>query len=695
MTLNANPLGREPNLLIHEVSPYLLQHAYNPIEWHAWNETTFLKAQQTNKPVFLSIGYSTCHWCHVMEMESFEDEDVAAVLNQYFIPIKVDREERPDIDAVYMGVCQALMGHGGWPLTIVMTPEKKPFFAGTYFPKHQNHSRAGLLNILHKIKDLWTHNTHEVLVSAQSILERIQQFHREEQQQYSPLTDEIFHLSANKILDRFDETYGGMKRAPKFPTPHVYILLLRLWKRRHNSECLQAVEKTAIAMRKGGIFDHIGYGFHRYSTDAEWKLPHFEKMLYDQSMMLFLYAELYHSTKKIIYKRISYEIITYIKTTLMSNDGLFFSAEDADSDGIEGKFYVWTMDEIRNHIPNDEEFELIKDVFSITQEGNYEEEAGRHRNGTNVLYIGNPALEDQLENVWEKIEGIRYRLFLKRAERNRPLLDDKILTDWNALLIAAFAYCARVFDDSDLVLVTKKSFLRLQEVMCKNENVYHRYRGDTVSIHAFLDDVACLGWASWELFLLTSEKIYLEQCNRYCDQLLSLFYDNKHGGFFTTSYLQVEETPFGRQKQWHDGAMPSGISIACHVLSRMGVFMNNATYINAVFTTINSHSENITHNPASYSFLLSVLEYLTSYRKEIIISTPNLDNEIYVKIRSMFFQNYDMRATVVTNTGTNLPELYSGQYNHEKPCVYVCENYSCQKPMMELQEIEDYIHSNR
>ena len=229
MKQNANPLGREPNLLIHEVSPYLLQHAYNPIEWHAWNEATFLKAQQNNKPVFLSIGYSSCHWCHVMEMESFEDEEIATVLNQYFISIKVDREERPDIDAVYMEVCQALTGHGGWPLTIVMTPEKKPFFAGTYFPKHQNHSRAGLLNILRKIKDLWTHNTQEVLASAQSILERIQQFHREEQQQYFPISDDIFNISANKILDRFDEKYGGMKRAPKFPTPHLYIYLLRLF----------------------------------------------------------------------------------------------------------------------------------------------------------------------------------------------------------------------------------------------------------------------------------------------------------------------------------------------------------------------------------------------------------------------------------------------------------------------------------
>jgi len=691
MKQNANPLGREPNLLIHEVSPYLLQHAYNPIEWHAWNEATFLKAQQNNKPVFLSIGYSSCHWCHVMEMESFEDEEIATVLNQYFISIKVDREERPDIDAVYMEVCQALTGHGGWPLTIVMTPEKKPFFAGTYFPKHQNHSRAGLLNILRKIKDLWTHNTQEVLASAQSILERIQQFHREEQQQYFPISDDIFNISANKILDRFDEKYGGMKRAPKFPTPHLYIYLLRLWKRIPNNECLHVVEKTALEMRKGGIFDHVGYGFHRYSTDSEWKLPHFEKMLYDQSMLLFLYAELYHSTKKLLYKRVSYEIISYIKTSLMSNDGLFYSAEDADSDGIEGKFYVWTMEEIRELVADNEEFELIKNIFSISENGNYQEEASRHSNGTNVLHINNSVLEDQVDNLLEKTEDIRNRLFTKRLQRNRPLLDDKVLTDWNGLIIAGLAYCARVFEDADLSVLSQKSFRRLQDVMCSQDTIYHRYREDTVSIPAFLDDVSCLGWASWELFLLTSEKEYLENCISYCDRLLTMFYDDIHGGFFTTSHLTIEETPFGKQKQWHDGAMPSGLSIACHVLSRMGVFLNNSTYLHAVYTTINANSENISNNPSSYSFLLTVLEYLTSYRKEIIISTPTLENEDYQKIRSLFFQYYDTKATVVTNAGGNLPDLYSGQYNYEKPCVYICENYTCQKPMFGLQEIEEYI----
>ena len=689
MTQQSNLHGREPNSLINEVSPYLLQHAYNPIHWQSWNNDTFIKARNEFKPIFLSIGYSTCHWCHVMEAESFEDEEVASILNQYFIPIKLDREERPDIDAVYMEVCQALTGHGGWPLTIIMTPEKKPFFAGTYFPKFQTHRRPGLLNILSKIKELWSNNLPDVIATADSIVERIQLFHNHEQQQSSTLPDDIFDKVSQKILDHFDNEHGGMNRAPKFPSPHLYMLLLRLAKRTQSDECLKAVEHTALAMRKGGIWDHIGYGFHRYSTDMTWTVPHFEKMLYDQAMLLFLYAELFHKTKKKIYKTISYEIMTYVQRTLMSEQGLFYSAEDADSEGEEGKYYVWSADEIRNVLAASDADMLIN-MYSISNEGNYIDEATHQRSEYNIPYIQAKIDDVQLADLLKKTEPSRITLLQTRELRAKPFLDDKILTDWNALYIASLAYAARIFRDKSLEDSVKKSFSTLENTVTKNSTIFHRYRHNNIAITAFLDDVSCLAWASWELFLLTSQKEYLIKSESYCQILMTTFYDNRSGGFFTTS-VDSEQTPFGRQKQWHDGAIPSGNSIACHILAQLGSFTHNNEYLNAAFTTILNHAENITQNPESYSFLLLVVEYLTSRRKEIIVSTPDSSNPEFLQMYEMLLSRNDAHSIIVINNGSNLPLSYTSQFNAERPCVFICENYCCLKPLFTLDDIEQYL----
>lgn len=689
MTQKSNTHAREPNSLIYEVSPYLLQHAYNPIEWHSWNDDTFKKAEKLQKLIFLSIGYSTCHWCHVMEDESFEDEEVASILNEYFIPIKLDREERPDIDAVYMEVCQALTGHGGWPLTIVMTPAKKPFFAGTYFPKYQTHNRPGLINILLKIKDLWNNNLDEVVETAESIVERIQLFHRQEQEQISTISKDIFYTTSHKILDCYDREYGGMKRAPKFPTPHLYMLLLRLSKKTDNCDCLHAVEHTATAMRKGGIFDHIGHGFHRYSTDVTWTLPHFEKMLYDQAMLLFLYVELFQKTQKDIYKKIAREIISYVQRSLMSDEGLFFSAEDADSEGEEGKYYLWSVEEIYNLLPPEDADTFLRE-YSFSRDSNYHDETTHERNRKNIPYIQPNIDDDKLSDILQKTEQIRINLLKQRELRVKPFLDDKVLTDWNALFIASLAYAARVFNDDRLEDLVKKSFTTLEQTVIKNTKIYHRYRHKNIAITAFLDDIACLAWASWELFLLTSQKEYLLKSEEYCRLLMVNFYDSGHGGFYTTG-IESEQTPFGRQKQWHDGAMPSGNSIACHVLARVGTFINNSEYINIVFTTIYRQAENITQNPSSYAFLLSVLDYLTSHRKVIIVSTPDKSNLKFQQMYALLLSKSDANTTVIANYGMNLPLLYSTQFNDAQPCVFICENYSCLRPLLTIQEVEEYI----
>ena len=442
-------------------------------------------------------------------------------------------------------------------------------------------------------------------------------------------------------------------------------------------------------MRKGGIWDHIGYGFHRYSTDSTWTVPHFEKTLYDQAMLLFLYAELFHKTKNDIFKKISYEIMTYVQRSLMSEQGLFYSAEDADSDGEEGKYYVWSTKEIRNVLAASDADMFIK-AYSFSNEGNYCDELTNQRSENNIPYIQADINCEQLGVLLQETDRVRTTLLQTRELRAKPFLDDKILTDWNALFIAALAYAARIFRDTTVANNVIKSFSTLESTVVKDTNIYHRYRHNNIAITAFLDDVSCLAWASWELFLLTSQKEYLIKSERYCQILMTTFYDASSGGFFTTSN-DSERTPFGRQKQWHDGAIPSGNSIACHVLAQVGTFTHNDDFINAVFTTIYSHGEHIAQNPASYSFLLLVLDYLTSRRKEIIVSTPDSSDPEFLQMYNLLLSRNDAHSIIVVNTGSNLPPSYISQFNSEKPCVFICENYSCLKPLFTINEIEQYL----
>src|SRR5210317_654661 len=360
------------NNLRLEKSPYLLQHAENPVNWHAWNEAAFELAAREDKPIFLSIGYSTCHWCHVMERESFEDEEIAKLLNQTFVCIKVDREERPDIDNIYMTVCSMMTGSGGWPLTVIMTPDKKPFFAGTYFAKHTQYGRIGMLDMIPRLHDIWHNRRDEVLESTDRILEILQQ-----QNDFTPgreLDREILHRAFNELSNRYDSIHGGFSKAPKFPTPHNITFLLRYWKMTGNDHALAMVEHTLTAMRQGGIFDQIGFGFHRYATDEKWLLPHFEKMLYDQALLAIAYLEAYQVTGNSFFKQTAEEIFTYVLRDMTAPAGGFFSAEDADSQGIEGKFYVWSLKDLLEVLPPDEVV-FLQDLYSIKSEGNYHDEA--------------------------------------------------------------------------------------------------------------------------------------------------------------------------------------------------------------------------------------------------------------------------------------------------------------------------------
>ena len=448
---NKNQEKQDVNRLAKESSPYLLQHKNNPVDWYPWGDEAFQKATELNRPIFLSIGYSTCHWCHVMEDESFEDEQVAQLLNDNFISIKVDREERPEIDHLYMTVCQAMTGKGGWPLTIIMTPDKYPFFAGTYFPKKGRMGRPGMIELLPAIADAWVNKKGELIQSANQIKKYLIDSNNKEIG--DQLNQTILTNTNSQFINRYDKTHGGFGVKPKFPSPHNLIYLLRYHNMSGDKTSLLMVEKTLQEMRLGGIFDHVGFGFHRYSTDREWILPHFEKMLYDQAMLTLAYTEAYQITNNQLYKDTAEEILHYVKRDMTDKRGGFYSAEDADSEGEEGLFYLWTIEEIKN-ILNNEESELLINTYGLDLEGNYKDEATGKKTEKNILY-----LKESISNAKSKnrLNDITKKLYLAREKKIHPLKDDKILTDWNGLMIAAFAKAGDVFNSDDYIQQAEKS----------------------------------------------------------------------------------------------------------------------------------------------------------------------------------------------------------------------------------------------
>jgi uncharacterized protein YyaL (SSP411 family) len=564
--------NKKPNRLISEKSPYLLQHADNPVDWYPWSAEAFEAAQKENKPVFLSIGYSTCHWCHVMERESFEDKDVAGLINETFVPIKVDREERPDIDAVYMKVCQIMTGSGGWPLTVIMTPDKKPFFAGTYLPKESRFGRIGLLDLVPRIKKMWSVQQGDIIKLSGEITTALQ---REEDDLPGSMPDETTLQAAYEELSgRFDEQFGGFGTAPKFPAPHNILFLLRYWKRKNEPGALAIVERTLQAMQQGGMYDHVGYGFHRYSTDSKWLVPHFEKMLYDQAMLTMAYADAYLATKKEEYKTTAREILSYVLRDMTDSTGGFYSAEDADSEGEEGKFHVWSREEIFALLdPLDAG--LVAKVFNIAEEGNFIDSVTNESPGTNILHLSGP-LEQTAAELNMPPEDLRGRmnaaitkLFAVREKRIHPYKDDKILTDWNGLMITALAKAARSFDNTDYADAAEKAAAFILGHMRTPEGrLLHRYRDGEALLPAHVDDYAFFISGLIELYEAVFDSKYLEAALELNRDFIKHFWDEKRGGFYFTA--DDAEEILIRKKEVYDAALPSGNSMAMLNLLRLG-----------------------------------------------------------------------------------------------------------------------------
>jgi uncharacterized protein YyaL (SSP411 family) len=686
---------KQQNKLSKESSPYLLQHANNPVNWYPWGEEAFEKARSENKPVFLSIGYATCHWCHVMAHESFEDEEIAGLMNDAFINIKVDREERPDIDNTYMLVCQMLTGSGGWPLNVLLTPDKKPFYAATYIPKNERHGRPGMKELIPWLSNIWREEPEKIDRSLREIVNAFQNSTAFEPG--SRLQSDILDEAFRQYEQQFDKQHGGFGSTPKFPSPHNLMLLLRYAQRNESSKALEMVQKTLVRMRLGGLFDQIGFGFHRYSTDQKWLVPHFEKMLYDQAMLLQIYTEAWQFTQNDFFKITGEQIITYLKQKMQDKRGVFYSAEDADSEGEEGKFYVWSLEEIRDALPASEA-ELTIEVYNLTEEGNYEDEGTGHRTGKNIPYLQKSlaALSDERDMPMLKLQSILKsiceKLYKVREQRVLPLLDDKILTDWNGLMIAALAMAGRAFQNEEPIERAKRCYEFIStHLMNENDELKHRWRNGDAAITAHADDYAFLIWGLIELYEATFESRYLQQAMKLNQKFIDQFWDDEKGGFYFTS--KSGEQLLGRKKEIYDGALPSSNSVAMMNLLRLGRLTANTRWEEMAAKMNQLFSSDIRKAPMGFGFALQSIDFTTSKSREIIIvgKKENYDTqEMLAVLNDRFLPN---TVVLLKEPGDKeieklAPFLRDFEIKNGHATAYVCQNYSCELPTNEIDSFK-------
>lgn len=687
------------NRLAEEKSPYLQQHSTNPVNWYPWGDQAFSRAKAEDKPIFLSIGYATCHWCHVMEHESFEDKEVADWMNRVFINIKVDREERPDIDHTYMTICQMLTGQGGWPLTIVMTPDKKPFFAATYLPKQSRPQRIGMLDLVPAIQKAWVTDRENILASVERIKNGFSKT-LELGKGSSPLPDDIIIQALNNLSLRFDEVEGGFGTSPKFPSAHNLTFLIDHFRFTKDEKSLQMVNFTLSKMRLGGIWDHIGYGFHRYSTDREWLLPHYEKMLYDQAMLLFAYSEGWRATGNPLFKQTVYEMVEYIDDCLTSPEGAFYSAEDADSEGEEGKFYIWKYNEIRDLL-SPSESEQFNKIYEITENGNFRDESTRQKTGANIPHMESDLFEiakktgadpDILKN---EINHIRLKLKTEREKRIRPLLDDKILTDWNGLMIAALARAGSLLDDEIFITKAEKSWEIINQHCLKEDfTLIHRLKDGDAAIEGMADDYAFLIFGLIELHQATFKPNYLETALNIQNRFDDLFYDKEYGGYFFTS--NSADPLLGRQKEIYDGAMPSSNSVAASNCFRLFSLTAKSEYNDRLQQLYRAFSDPILDAPAGYTAALRAWNQHQHGASQIIITLPDYNPEVISMINKLKKvaspgSTFLLKTDQIENQINRCSELMKNYVINDQLTIYVCSQFKCKTPVHTFEEAFDIL----
>ena len=678
------------NRLSQEKSPYLLQHADNPVDWYPWGEEAFQKAREEDKPVFLSIGYATCHWCHVMEHESFEDEEVARLLNDSVISIKVDREERPDIDHIYMTVCQALTGSGGWPLSIFMTPDRKPFFAGTYFPKSGRVGIAGFTDIIQQITQLWRNDRGRMVNAGEGITAAIQPG-KQAAKQGPAVGIETLESAYRQLRQSFDHRWGGFGTAPKFPTPHHLTFLLRWHRREPHSEALSIVQKTLDAMRNGGLFDQVGFGFHRYSVDERWLVPHFEKMLYDQAMLAMAYIEAFQVTGQESFAQVTREIFEYVLRDMTSPEGGFYSAEDADSEGEEGLFYVWTPEEIKA-ILGKELGDLICHFYDITPPGNFEHSKSiPHISKSSAVFAAMIGMDkEELERI---LEESRQKLFAVREKRIHPFKDDKILTSWNGLMIVALAKGYQVLRNPEYIRAASRAADFILETLREDSTkLFRRYRHGSVAHPGCLDDYAFLSWGLIELYESTFDIRYLEEAIAITRRMLDLFGDEDGGGLFFTA--RDSEKLIVRDKDIYDTAIPSSNSVALLNLLRLARMTGSTKWEEKADGLIRAFSKPVGDYPSGYTQFLNAVDFALGPAREIIIAGDSGHEKTTRMVEALHKQFSPNRILMLRETGERGDTLAAlcdyvkalHPIDHQ-PAVYICENFACKKPITDVVEL--------
>jgi uncharacterized protein YyaL (SSP411 family) len=666
--------NKKANRLINEKSSYLLAHAYNPVDWFAWSKEAIDKAKAEDKPVFLSIGYSSCHWCHVMEEECFQDQQVADLLNQAFVCIKVDREERPDLDAQYMAVCQTMGRNCGWPLNVILTPKLNPFFAASYIPKYSRGGMIGMLDLVPQVMQLWSGQRTHLEMFGVDIKDRIVAMEKRALQK-EPDSAVLQDAYDRLVLD-FDEENGGFSSAPKFPTPHKLLFLLRHYKQTGEKNALAMVEKTLNEMRQGGIYDQLGFGFHRYSTDENWLVPHFEKMLYDQALMAIAYTEAYQATSANRYALAAKEVLDYTMRDLASPQGGFYSAQDADTEGEEGKFYLWTTDEVFDILaPADAK--LAVHIYGLRAEGNFLE-AGR-QSGKNVLHIAEP-LEElapyeglSLQELVDRLHGIRDKLFEARKKRVAPAIDDKVLVDWNGLMIAALAKTGNVLQEPKYLEAAIKTADFILKEMFKDNVLYHRYAKGETAIEGFLDDYAFLVYGLIELYEATFAEKYLQVAADLTEIMVAKFWDNGNGGFYQTS----EDTAMPKMKQLYDGAAPSGNSVALYDLLWLSRLTNEPKYDKMATRMSQTFAREVEGMPEAFTFFVSALDFQigTSYSVVIVGEQKEQSTqEILNQLRKHYLPTTVIALKQPSKAGAGYMQIDG------KATAYVCQNQTCLPP---------------
>ena len=662
-----------PNRLKQEKSPYLMQHGENPVDWYPWCEEAFQKAAREDKPIFLSIGYSTCHWCHVMAHESFEDSEVADLLNREYVSIKVDREERPDIDAVYMSVCQAMTGSGGWPLTIFMTPEQKPFFAGTYFPKNGGYGRFGLMELLERVVDLWKNNREELLRAGNQITAAINQG----QTGTGKKPDrQLVERAYGQLAQRFDHKWGGFGAAPKFPTPHNLLFLMRYGEVTQESNARKMVEITLKDMAKGGIFDHIGGGFSRYSTDEMWLVPHFEKMLYDNALLLIAYVKAYQHNKWECFADTARQTADYILRELSSVEGGCYCGQDADSDGVEGKYYVFTPKEVKTVLGEENGDEFCR-LYDITQSGNFEGKSIPNR-----IYSS--------EDGWDMDDPRLNKLYEYRLNRTKLHKDDKILLSWNAWAMLALAKAGQVLEEPSYLDAAVRIHAFIERKMVdENDRLYLRYRDGDAAYVGQLEDYAVYALALLELYRTTFDVKYLQAAIHRAKQMVELFEDKNKGGYFMTAF--DGEQLIARPKETYDGAIPSGNSVAAMVLQTLASLSGEQEWQAAAGRQLSFLAGEIGEYPSASCFgVLAMMNALYPHRELVCATRDGMPDELknYLKSRPAD----DLYVLLKTKDSADVlskctPFTKDYPIPEQGSMYYLCENGACKAPVPEFFQL--------